>query len=260
MRVPNDSHPMRPGDSPFRDGARRGLVPLGRALSKLGVASRKQTLEWIAAGEIEVDGAVCRDPDRLVSPERAVIRHREVTVRRAATPVVLLNKPRGTITSHRDEQGRLTVYTLLPPELHSLHCVGRLDWATSGLLLLTNDTRLLDWLTDPANRVPRTYVVTVRGEFGDADAARMRAGLVDDGERLQAGVVVVRKASRRESHLVLTLHEGRNREVRRLCKACGHEVTRLKRVAFGPLTLGDLQPGQFRDVAPGELAWTHPAH
>jgi 23S rRNA pseudouridine2605 synthase len=249
--------PRNWGDStsagpPPRD-SEKGNVPLERALSKLGIASRRQTLQWIAAGEIEVDGAVCRDPRRLVCPERSAIRHRAALVSRADRRVIMLNKPRGLITSRDDEQGRPTVYSLLPSELHSLHCVGRLDQASSGLLLLTNDTRLSAWLTDPASRVPRVYIVTVRGEMTEAEATRMCQGIADGGDLLQAGQVVVRKASRRESHLVVTLTEGKNREIRRLCKACGHEVTRLKRVAFGNLSLRNLQPGQFRDVSPDEV-------
>jgi len=229
------------------------MVPLGRALSKLGIASRSQTLEWIAAGEVDVDGAVCLDPRRMVCPERSVIRHRGKAASRAEARLIMLHKPRGVITSRHDEQGRPTVYALLPPDLHSLHCVGRLDWASSGLLLLTNDTRLSDRLTNPANGVPRTYAVTVRGEVTQSDAELMSAGVVDGGERLQAQGVTLRKASGRESHLVITLVEGRNREIRRMCKACGHEVTRLKRISFGRLSLGDLQPGRYRDVAVSEL-------
>lgn len=236
----------------------RGTVPLQRALSKLGVASRSQALEWIAAGEIEVDGRICRDPQRRVCPERAAIRHRGAAVARSPRRVVLLCKPRGTVTSRSDEQGRPTVYSLLPEALHTLHPVGRLDWATSGLLLLTNDTRLSAWLTEPQNRLPRVYVVTVRGEVTDAIVARMREGVADGGDWLRAEAVVVRKASRRESHLIVTLIEGKNREIRRLLKVCGHEVTRLKRVAFGGVTLGDMQPGEYRELARDELAQAFP--
>ena len=134
-----------------------------------------------------------------------------------------------------------------------LVAVGRLDLATSGLLLLTTDTRLADWLTDPKNRVPRVYTVTVRGELSDEAAASLAKGMEVDGERMAADEVTVRKRSRRETHLVVRLHEGRNREIRRLFEAVGHEVTSLRRVAFGGLELGPLPPGQWREVGRQEL-------
>jgi 23S rRNA pseudouridine2605 synthase len=136
--------------------------------------------------------------------------------------------------------------------------VGRLDAATSGLLLLTNDTRLADWLTDPANAVARVYLVTVRGELADAAARRLEEGLDDAGERLAARAVTVRKRSRRETHLVLELTEGKNREIRRLLAAVRHEVTRLKRVSFGGLELGDLAVGKWREVSAEELKAAFP--
>jgi 23S rRNA pseudouridine2605 synthase len=120
--------------------------------------------------------------------------------------------------------------------------VGRLDLASSGLLILTSDTRLANWIADPANAVPRIYLVTVRGEVA-SDAA---AGL-------PAARVVVRKSSRRESHLTVELQQGRNREVRRMFEAIGHEVTRLKRVAVGGLELGELEPAAWRDVSKDEV-------
>ena len=157
------------------------------------------------------------------------------------------------MTTRRDPQGRPTVFDLVSGIEGHLVAVGRLDLATAGLLLLTTDTRLADWLTDPRNRVPRVYTVTVRGELGDDAAASLTKGLDIDGERMAADAVVVRKRSRRETHLVVRLSEGRNREIRRLLEAVGHEVTSLRRVAFGGLELGILQPGQWRDVDRSEF-------
>ena len=227
-------------------------APLYLAVCKLAGLSRAAAQELIAQGQISVNGAVCREPERMVSLA-AEIQQQGRPLARAPRTVIMLYKPRSIITSTKDEQNRPTVYSLLPPALHSLHCVGRLDFATSGLLLLTNDSRLSNWLTDPANAVPRVYTVTVRGKMTEPDADKMRAGIVDDDETLRAASVLVRKASGRESHLVLTLQQGKNREIRRLCKALGHEVTRLKRVAYGHLTLGNLQPGAFRELTDDEL-------
>lgn len=233
-------------------------VALYRALSKLGLASRTQAQELIALGEITVDGAICCNPNRLVCLETTSIIHNNQTIKKAQQVVYILYKPRSIITSRKDEDGRPTVYTLLPPNLHHLHCVGRLDFATSGLLILTNDTMLSSWLTDPANGVLRVYTVTVRGLFTPENALSMQNGITDDNQKLQTSNILVRKASKRESHLVLTLTEGKNREIRRMCKAVGHEVTRLKRVSYGGLELGNLQPGEFRQVSDAEILAAFP--
>jgi 23S rRNA pseudouridine2605 synthase len=238
-------------------GKTPSAVPLYRALSKLGIASRTQTQKMIEAGEITVNGTICTDPERMVFLETAIVRRNGEKLTRAPQSVIMLYKPKSIITS-RDGQGRPTVYSLLPLELHALQCVGRLDFATSGLLLLTNNTRLSAWLTDPANAVSRVYLLTVRGMMTENDAAKLRDGIIDNGELLRADAVVVRKASGRESHCTVTLTQGKNREIRRLCKAVGHEVTRLKRVSFGGLTLGVLQPGRFRPIDAQEIAQAFP--
>lgn len=237
---------------------RPGEVPLDRALSKLAIASRAEATRLIADGRVRVNGLVVTDPATPVVPERARIAIDGRDAARADWCLVLLNKPGGVVTTRRDPQRRPTVFDLVSgPEGH-LVAVGRLDLASSGLLLLTTDTRLADWLTDPANGVPRTYTVTVRGEVTDDEAARLTAGMNMNGERLAADHVAVRKRSGRETHLVVRLHEGRNREVRRLFDAIGHEVTRLRRVAFGGLDLGPLAPGRWRLVTEEEARAAFP--
>jgi 23S rRNA pseudouridine2605 synthase len=239
---------------------RPGRVPLNRALSKLGIASRSEATRLIVDGRVSVDGRVVRDPQAAVVPERVSIAIDGQPGVRAEWRLLILNKPRGVVTTRRDPQGRQTVFDLVDDAASHLVAVGRLDLATSGLLLLTTDTRLADWLTDPANAVARVYTVTVRGEVRDEDVARLTAGVEAGGERLSAGEVQVRKRSRRETHLVLRLNEGRNREIRRLFEAIGHEVTRLKRVTFGGFDLGDLQPGRWREVTAAEVEQAIPAY
>jgi 23S rRNA pseudouridine2605 synthase len=226
-----------------------GRVPLARALSKLGRSSRSEATALILAGRVCVNARIVRDPARLVVPERDLLTVDGDRIRRANWRVILLNKTRGTMTTHRDPEGRPTVFDLLGDEGRGLIAVGRLDRATSGLLLLTTDTRLANWLTDPASAVVRRYVATVRGELTDADVIRMMAGIDD----LRAQQVRVRKRSGRETHLIIELGEGKNREIRRLCEAVGHEVTALKRVAFGGLEIGDLAPGAWREVTRAEV-------
>jgi 23S rRNA pseudouridine2605 synthase len=152
------------------------------------------------------------------------------------------------ITTHSDDKGRVTIFDGLPEDLGYLHAVGRLDQATSGLLLLTNDSRLSSYLTDPTHHVTRTYLVSVRGAFTEAQATEAVVGLVDGGERLQCHSVKIQKQSGRESHLEVVMTQGKNREIRRLFKALGHEVTRLRRIQYGPFKLGDLPSGRWREI------------
>src|SRR4051812_19549553 len=164
-------------------------VPLARALSKLGAASRAEARRAIADGRVRVNGRVERHADHMVRPERDRIDLDGIRARQPAWRTLLLHKPRGVITTRRDPQGRRTVFDLVPADARSLVAVGRLDLATTGLLLLTTDTKLADWLTDPEHGVERTYVVTVRGELDTAAAARLCDGLVHRGERLRAARV-----------------------------------------------------------------------
>jgi 23S rRNA pseudouridine2605 synthase len=231
-----------------------GRLPLNRALSKLGVLSRAQATEAIRAGRVTVDGVVIREPRHAVAPERAVIRVDGERAARTRWRTLAFHKPRGVVTTRRDPDGRPTIYDLLGAAARGLIPVGRLDLATSGLLLLTNDTRLANAITDPHSGVPRVYVVTVRGRLDRAAADRLTSGIGDRGEMLRAARVSIRKASGRETHLILELREGKNREVRRLLAAVGHEVTRLARISIGGIELGRLAPGEWHEVSRAEVA------
>jgi pseudouridine synthase len=228
-------------------------------LSKLGVLSRSQAIAAVLAGRVTVAGRVERDPGLAVSPERDEIHVDGRPGRRTARRLLAMHKPRGYVTTRSDPEGRPTVYELLPPDAAGLQAVGRLDLATSGLLLFTNDTQLAHRLTDPDHAVPRTYVVTVRGALEEAVAARLVAhGVEDAGQRLQPQRLEVRKRSGKETHLTVVLTEGRNREIRRLFAGVGHEVSRLKRIAFGGVALGQLAVGATREVDPDELGMPPP--
>ncbi|MEY4641751.1 MAG: hypothetical protein RLZZ227_1745 [Pseudomonadota bacterium] len=231
-----------------------GTVPLVRALSKLGLASRTQTAQWIAEGRLAVNGRICRDPELAVVPERDRFALDGAPLAQQARLCIALHKPKGYVTTRSDEKGRKTVFDLLPATLQQLHAVGRLDMQTSGLLLLTNDTRLSSFLTDPGNAIAREYAVSVDGKIDAATLQRVLDGVEDEGDVLRASALRVRKLSGRESHLFVTLHEGKNRELRRLFKAVGHEVNKLKRLAFGPVALGELESGKYRELEAAELA------
>jgi 23S rRNA pseudouridine2605 synthase len=224
------------------------LVSLNRALSKLGILSRAQATEAIRAGRVKVDGRVITDPAASVVPKRVRITLDGRRRTGAEWRTILFHKPRGVVTTRRDPEGRRTIYDVIGPPASGLVAVGRLDLATSGVLLLTTDTRLAHRIADPANAVPRVYVVTVRGRVTDKEAGQ-----------LDAVSVVVRKASNRETHLTVELRRGRNREVRKLFESVGHEVTRLKRVRFGGLELGNLAPGEWKDLTRTDVEAAFPA-
>ena len=235
------------------------VVSLERALSKLGMASRSQARALILEGRVTVNGATATNPAARVIPERVTLAIDGATSTQAAPLTIILNKPRGYVTTRSDPEGRKTVYDLLGALPHRVVPVGRLDLATSGLLIFTNDTQFANWLTEPASAIPRVYLVIVKGEVTDEVAALMMKGLQAGRETLKAADVVIRKRSNRESHLTITLTEGKNREIRRMLDAVDHEVTQLRRVQFGGLELGSLAPGQWRTVSPEELRSAFPA-
>jgi pseudouridine synthase len=227
-----------------------GRVALERALSKLGLASRREAQRLVRAGQVSVNGQAQLDPLASVHPERDRISVGERHAAPRPWRMIAFHKPRGTVTTRRDPEGRPTVFDVLGRDAEGLIAVGRLDLATSGLLLLTTDTQLAERLTNPRNAVVRRYVVTARGEVTDDDCASLQRGI---GE-LRASGVRVRKRSKRETHLIVELTEGKNREIRRLFDAVGHPVTRLLRVAYGPIELGRLQPGEWREITPDQAA------
>jgi 23S rRNA pseudouridine2605 synthase len=239
-------------------GRASARVALNRALSKLSVLSRAQATVAVRGGRVTVDGRVVRDPLWPVVPGRARIAVDGVAAERPPWRALVFHKPRGVVTTRRDPEGRPTIYDALGDPARGLIAVGRLDLATSGLLLLTNDTPLANWITDPAHAVPRVYVVTVRGRVSPGDVERLRRAVQSGRDRLRASSVVLRKVSGRESHLTVELREGRNREVRRLFDAIGHEVTRLARVALGGLALDGLASGDSRPLSRAEVRAAFP--
>jgi 23S rRNA pseudouridine2605 synthase len=230
-------------------------VQLHRAVAKLGWGSRTQAWVWIRAGEVLVDGRVVVDPLTWVDLDQQHITRTGLEQPLAPSrPLTLaLHKPRRVVTTRRDERGRPTVYDLLPPGLPWVFPVGRLDADSEGLLILTNDSALSVQLTEPANHVPKTYRVTIRGSPDAAVLERLRQGieLADGWTR----PVQLRALARRgESTLVeMVLTEGRNRQIRRMWAVVGHRVRRLVRTAVGAYSLGDLAPGRFRYLNEAEV-------
>lgn len=233
-------------------------VSLPRALSKLGICSRAEGERLVAAGRVRVDGRVIRDPNHRLHPESATILIDDTPIGKVAPVYLALNKPRGLVTTRTDPAQRATVYDCLTgADLPFVSPVGRLDKASEGLLLLTNDTQWGARLTDPASHVDKTYHVQVRAQPDDALLARLSGEVIEreTGERLTARrVALLRMGSRSSAWLEVVLDEGKNRQIRRLLATEGIEVLRLVRVAIGSLALGTLEKGEWRHLTPTEVS------
>jgi 23S rRNA pseudouridine2605 synthase len=234
-----------------------GTVSIARALSKLGVCSRAEGERLVAAGRVTVGGRIVRDIALRVNPERDVIKVDGVPATRAERVYLALNKPRGLVTTRDDPQGRATIYECLAgATLPFVAPVGRLDKASEGLLLLTNDTQWGARLLAPESHVDKVYHVQVGALIDDEAMRRIASGVVEreTGDRLDVvRASLLRTGSRSSSWLEIVLDEGKNRHIRRLLAELGLEVMRLVRVAIGPLTLGTLPKGEWRHLSAAEV-------
>jgi len=227
---------------------------LARVISKLGLCSRSQAAKLVVAGRVSVNGRVQRDPERptRLTGERIVIDGEEAQV--AQRIYIALNKPRGLVVSAADERGRETIYRLLNDDkLPWLAPVGRLDKASEGLLLMTNDSAWAAGISDPESHVDKTYHVQIDGTPDEHALQRMIVGISSDGETLRASDVRVLRTGEKNAWLEVTLDEGRNRQIRRMLEALGFTVLRLVRVAIGPIALGKLAKGQWRTLQAREV-------
>ena len=223
---------------------------LAKYLAHAGVASRRAAEDLIRAGRVSVDGEVVADVGRRVSESAEVRVDGAVVGGPEERAVWMVNKPAGVVSTARDTHGRPTVVSLVRGSSARLYPVGRLDADTTGLILLTNDGELANRLMHPRYEVPRTYVALVAGgRVGDAAVRALRAGVeLSDGITAPASVRVLAR-----DRLELVLHEGRKRQVRRMCEAVGHPVVALERVSFGPLGLGGLAVGEARRLGVAEV-------
>lgn len=229
----------------------RAQITLARALSKFGLASRSQAAVLIREGHVHVDGRVVRDPNRWLDPRTARIEVDGSRLLAKEFRYVVMHKPAGYVTTRSDERGRDTVYALLPEGLPWMFPVGRLDKDTSGVLLFTNDVQWGEMISSPERHVPKTYEVTVDRPVDDRDLDVMRRGMT-----LEDGTVLLPVGVQRRPDdgrlVVLTLTEGKNRQVRRMMEFFRYEVKGLVRAAIGPITLRGLAPGQTRVITPDE--------
>lgn len=245
-----------PGASPTASGSpEEGAGErLQKVLARAGIASRRQCELLITAGRVQVNGQVVQTLGVRVRPGRDRILVDGQAVRAPESVTILLHKPAGYITSRSDPQGRPVVTSLLPRTgIPRLFPVGRLDWETEGLLLLTNDGGLAYALTHPRYGVRKVYHVKVKGHPTPEALAHLTRGVVCDGEPLKALAVEMHHPTRQNAWIAITLDQGRYRQVRRMCEAVGHPVLKLVRVALGPIHLGSLPRGRWRPLTPDEL-------
>jgi 23S rRNA pseudouridine2605 synthase len=232
---------------------------VARVISKLGLGSRTQAAEWVANGKVRVNGRVVRDPEFPVREGVDRVEVEGVQAVREARRVLMLNKPRGLVTTRSDERGRETVYSCLAEaDLPWIAPVGRLDKASEGLLLFSNDPQWAASITSPDTGPDKTYHVQIDRLPEPGLAASLQGGALVEGERLAAKSATLLRQGQRHAWLEIVLDEGRNRQIRRLLQAFDIGVLRLVRVGIGPLQLGELAKGAWRELSPEEIASLSP--
>ncbi len=245
-------HPVRKSP-PNSDSSRK--IGLARAISKLGYCSRQQAFELIREGKVRLNGSTPKNPETPVRLGADRIEVQGHALKPAEKIYLMLNKPRGIITSAADEKDRDTVYSLLPPDLTWLAPVGRLDKASEGLLLFTNDSEWNARVTDPTTHLDKTYHVQIATLANPSLLESLERGVEPDrNEFLRCKRATLLRAGEKNSWLEITLDQGKNRHIRRMFDALGIEVLRLIRVSIGPLHLGDLPKSANRPLTPAELS------
>ena len=229
-------------------------IRLQKVLAAAGLGSRRKCETYITAGRVTVDGEVVDELGARVDPDVSVIHIDGVRIAQASGHVVLaLNKPRGVITAMSDPHGRQCVGDLVQDLDERLFHVGRLDADTDGLLLMTNDGELAQRLGHPSHEVSKTYVARVQGRVDKGTLQRIKNGVLIEDRVVDVEKIAMLDQSADATLIELTIHEGRNRIIRRLCEEVGHPVIDLARTSIGPIQLGNLRPGQTRELTRDEL-------
>lgn len=230
-------------------------IRIQKLLSDAGYCSRRRAEALIAAGQVRCNGHPVHVGDKAAKTDLITVNGERVNIpKRTAHRYIMLNKPRGYVTTLSDEQGRRCVTDLLTDVPERVYPIGRLDRNSEGLLLFTNDGDFANGIMHPSRQVTKTYRVTVRPPVSEEQLALMSAGVkLDDGFQTAPANIVTQTVEPERVVLLVTIHEGKKREVRRMCDAVGLEVARLRRISIGPLKLGMLKPGQWRDLTTEEV-------
>jgi pseudouridine synthase len=232
---------------------------LERVLSKAGLGSRTEARKWIGAKRVKVNGKLIQTPDHWVDLERDIVTLDGKPVRASKRIYLLLYKPKGYITTYKDPEGRPTVYDLIQDAGQWVVPVGRLDQDTSGLLLLTNDTRFAETVTNPEFKIAKTYLVKTSTRLTDEQIVQLQKGVILNDGPTQPAIVKRVRDSAKYSFIEMTIREGRNRQVRRMIEAIGSKVLKLVRTEIGGVSIGDLPIGRYRELSPGEVQRLTPA-
>lgn len=235
------------------------MIRLQKYLASCGVASRRTAEKMIAEGMIAVNGAVVTEMGTQVDPDADTVTVDGVPVRpEAEKHYIAYNKPVGEVTTVSDPEGRATVLDRFRDYPVRLFPVGRLDYDSEGLLILTNDGDLMNRLLHPSFGIPKSYLTRVSNHVTDEEIYKLRKGVMIDGRMTSPAEVRLIRHDAFSTELLITIHEGRNRQVRKMVSAIGHQVVRLKRVRFGPVLLGDLPSGMWRKLTDEEIAKLRP--
>ncbi len=230
---------------------------LQKFLAEAGIASRRKAEELIAEGKVKVNGKVVTELGTKIDPKKDQVLYldKEVSKKEVELVYIMLHKPEGYVTTAKEQFGRPGVMDLVRDVKARIFPVGRLDYDTSGLLLLTNDGDLTYKLTHPKHDVDKTYIAKLYGTPDDMDLQKFRRGVVIDGKQTKPAKMQILEKGERQSTVEIIIHEGRNRQVRKMCEAIKHPVAQLKRVATGELTMGDLPKGKYRHLTPKEVKY-----
>jgi 23S rRNA pseudouridine2605 synthase len=245
----------KPTSTTGRPGSAIGSSPcrLNKAIAACGIASRRDADELIKAGKVSVNGVTVTNLATVVNPGKDVLKVEGKSILSKELTYIALHKPKGVITSCEDEKNRRTVLDLLPPDLKHLKPVGRLDRDSSGLLIMTNDGELTYTLTHPSQEVDKTYVVTISGLLTREHARKLSEGIALEDGITRPALVKILSSGPEQSSFEIVIHEGRNRQIRRMCSQLGLPVVRLVRAAIGGLQLTGLKPGTWRVLSNTEI-------
>lgn len=230
---------------------------LQKFLAEAGVASRRKSEELIVAGKIKVNGKTVTELGTKIDPRKDEITYlgKKISTKETKHIYIMLHKPEGYVTTAKEQFGRPAVLDLIKGVEERIFPVGRLDYDTSGLLLLTNDGDLTYKLTHPKHDVDKTYIARIYGTPTETDLQKFRRGVFVDGKRTKPAKIQILEKGERICTVEIIIHEGRNRQVRKMCEAIKHPVAQLKRVATGDLKLGDLPKGKFRHLTEKEVKY-----
>ncbi|MBR6102448.1 MAG: rRNA pseudouridine synthase [Ruminococcus sp.] len=229
-------------------------VRIQKLIAESGLCSRRKAEELIAQGKVKVNGHPVATGDKALPTDLITVDGEQIRqVKKRRLYYIMLNKPRGYVTTMKDELDRRSVNELLYDLPERVYPVGRLDRNSEGLLLFTNDGQFANDIMHPSRHISKTYRVTVRPDITDEQLVRLSEGVEIDGRMTAPATVIVLEKEKGRVVLQMTIHEGRNRQIRKMCEAVGLEVARLRRTAVGPIKLGMLQPGKYRELTAEEL-------